>query len=205
MAASDAANDGGPPAFDPVECLERVRRDDQQAAVQLLEYLNPHVTMIVRANLPRRRSDEPDIIQQVFIRIFQRLHQYRGEVPLMHWVARVTHNHCLNVLRSQSSRPEWRVADLSVDEARLVEQVRDPARVVSPGDALVARDLLDRLMAELRPEERLVIELMEIQDRTVKEVAAQTGWSPMAVRTRAFRARQRLNKLYQALKRKDSL
>ncbi len=205
MGESNAEHEGPAPAFDPVECVARVRNDDQKAAVQLLEFLHPTVTMIVRANLPRRRSDEPDIIQQVLVRIFQRLHQYKGEVPLLHWVSRVTHNHCINVLRAQASRPEWRIADLSADESRLVEQARDTGHTPSPRDALVARDLLDRLLGQLRPEERLVIELLELQDRSVKEVAELTGWSQMAIRTRAFRARQRLNKLYQTLKRKEPL
>lgn len=205
MAEADPHSAGSTEIFDPVACLERVRNDDQGAAVQLINHLHPHVAMIVRANLPRRRSDEPDIIQQVFIRIFRKLHQYRGEVPLMHWVARVTHNHCLNVLRSQASRPEWRLADLSPGEARLVENMGGEAYTPSPSERLFARDLVERLLEQLSPPDRQVIQLMEIEDRTVKEVAALTGWSQMSVRTRAFRARQRLNKLYQALKRKDSL
>lgn len=205
MAETNPKNEGSSPNFDPVECLKRVRDDDQKAAVQLIEFLHPQVRMIVRANLPRRRSDEPDIIQQVLIRVFQKLPSYKGEVPLVHWVSRVAHNHCINVLRSQASRPEWRMADLSPEQARIVADSRDPSRQPSPADALVARDLLDLLFAQLKPAERLVIELIEVQGRTVKEVAGLTGWSQMSVRVRAYRARQHLNKLYQSLKKRDTL
>jgi RNA polymerase sigma factor (sigma-70 family) len=205
MPGPHAESEGAVPAFDPVECLERVLRDDQAAAVQLLEFLHPHVRMIVRANLPRRRSDEQDIIQQILVRVFQKLPTYKGEVPLVNWVARVSYNHCLNVLRAQSIRPEWRMADLSPEQARFLEESRDPQREPSPAEAIAARDLLDLLFAQLKPHERLVIELIEVQDRSVKEVAELTGWTQMAVRVRAFRARQRLNKLYQALKKKDPL
>lgn len=205
MAETTDKNEDPSPGFDPVECLERVRNDDQKAAVQLIEFLHPQVRMIVRANLPRRRSDEPDIIQQVLIRVFQKLPSYRGEVPLVNWVSRVAHNHCINVLRAQASRPEWRMADLSPEQARFIADSSEPNHQASPREALVARDLLDLLFAQLKPHERLVIELTEVQDRSVKEVAELTGWSQMSVRVRAYRARQRLNNLYQALKKKDTL
>jgi RNA polymerase sigma factor (sigma-70 family) len=204
MTETNDQNERSSEPFGPVACVERVRNDDQKAAVQLIEYLHPQVRMIVRANLPRRRSEEPDIIQQILIRVFQKLPTYAGKVPLQNWVARVACNHCINVLRAQSVRPEWRMADLSPEEARLVQEARDPHQGLSPSDAMAARDLLDRLFGQLKPQERLVIELIEVQDRSVQEVAELTGWSQMTVRVRAFRARQRLNKLYQELKRKES-
>ena len=58
--------------------------------------------------------------------------------------------------------------------------------------AEVARELLDRAMRELSAEEQLVLTLLEIEDRSVKETARLTGWSGVLVRVRAHRARKKL-------------
>src|SRR4051794_30801980 len=91
--------------------LARVRENDEAAARELVERLDPLVAQVVHANLPRR--DEPeDLMQEVFLKMFSRLGQFRGEVPLEHWVSRITLNTCLDHLRRQRARPELRMADL---------------------------------------------------------------------------------------------
>jgi RNA polymerase sigma-70 factor (ECF subfamily) len=69
-------------------CLERVRRGDEDAACLLIQHLYPLVIKLVRSHLPRRTSEE-DLMQTVFVRVFTKLDQFRGTVPLEHWVARV--------------------------------------------------------------------------------------------------------------------
>ena len=54
--------------------------------------------------------------------------------------------------------------------------------------------ILDQAMARLKPEDRLVITLFELEDRSVREVAELTGWSESRVKVRAFRARQALKR-----------
>ena len=54
--------------------------------------------------------------------------------------------------------------------------------------------ILDRAMSRLKPEDRLVITLFELEDRSVREVAELTGWSETRVKVRAFRARQALKR-----------
>jgi RNA polymerase sigma-70 factor (ECF subfamily) len=54
--------------------------------------------------------------------------------------------------------------------------------------------LVQRLLDALSPSARLVITLLEIEDRSVKEIAALTGWSVPLVKVRAFRARAEMRK-----------
>src|SRR5579862_6683215 len=106
--------------FDVDDCLARVRLRDQEAARSLVEYLYPLVSGIVRRKLPRGAAEE-DLMQEIFLKMFEKLDQYRGEVPLNHWVSRIAVNRCLNAIRSQRSRPEWRMADLSEDQQEALE------------------------------------------------------------------------------------
>ena len=57
-----------------------------------------------------------------------------------------------------------------------------------------ARQLIQRLLSRLSPSARLVITLLEIEERTVKEIADLTGWSVPLVKVRAFRARAEMRK-----------
>ncbi|MDI1319290.1 MAG: sigma-70 family RNA polymerase sigma factor, partial [bacterium] len=128
-------------AFDVAACLARVRQNDQAAARQLVEHLYPLVIRIVRSHLPRRVAEE-DLAQDIFLKMFTRLAQYQGNVPFPHWVSRIAVTTCIDQLRAQKRRPEFRWADLSENEAEVLDHVLTDERDVTPGDALAARELV---------------------------------------------------------------
>ena len=70
--------------LDVAACLERVRRGDDDAARELVTHLYPLVIKIVRAHLPRRVAEE-DLAQDIFLKMFTHLGQFRGVVPFEHW------------------------------------------------------------------------------------------------------------------------
>jgi RNA polymerase sigma-70 factor (ECF subfamily) len=80
------APDEGARNFD--ELLRRVQAGDELAACAVVEQLHGHVRKIVLAHLPRR-DDPEDLMQEVFLKVFSRLDQFRGKVPFENWVARV--------------------------------------------------------------------------------------------------------------------
>lgn len=190
-------NDG---EFDLASCLERVRRRDEDAARQLVEHLYPLVIKIVRSHHAPRLGEE-DMAQEIFAKVFLKLEQYRGDVPFEHWVSRVAVNTCLNALRALKARPELRWSDLGEDEAGALE-------ATLAGDSLPAeqsvsaRDLVEKLLGCLNAEDRLVISLMDLEERSVAEVSAVTGWGKSMVKVRCFRARRKLRKYLQRLNNK---
>ena len=188
--------------FDLPGCLERVRRRDQVASRQLVEYLYPLVIRIVRSHLPRRVAEE-DLAQDIFLKMFTRLAQYQGNVPFPHWVSRIAVTTCIDQLRAQKRRPEFRWADLSENEAEVLDHVLTDERDVAPGDALAARELVDKLLGQLKPDDRLVIQLLDLEQKTIAEISALTGWNQTLVKVRAFRARRKLQKLFQELQSKE--
>ena len=66
-------------------------------------------------------------------------------------------------------------------------------------DADAARQLVERVMEMLSPPARLIITLLEIEDRSVKEISQLTGWSVPLVKVRAFRARAEMRKCLQRI------
>jgi RNA polymerase sigma-70 factor (ECF subfamily) len=188
--------------FDLPGCLDRVRRRDQVASRQLVEHLYPLVIRIVRSHLPRRVAEE-DLAQDIFLKMFTRLAQYQGNVPFPHWVSRIAVTTCIDQLRAQKRRPEFRWADLSENEAEVLDHVLTDERDVTPGDALAARELVHKLLGQLKPDDRLVIQLLDLEQKTIAEISALTGWNQTLVKVRAFRARRKLQKLFQELQSKE--
>ncbi|HEY8993147.1 MAG TPA: sigma-70 family RNA polymerase sigma factor [Lacunisphaera sp.] len=188
--------------FDFAGCLERVRARDQAACRQLVEQLYPQVIRIVRSHLPRRVAEE-DLTQEVFLKMFTRLEQYQGAVPFPHWVSRIAVTTCIDQLRAQKRRPEFRWADLPESQAEVLDHVLSDDREAAPGAALAARELVDRLLAQLKPDDQLVLRLLDLEQKTLAEISALTGWNQTLIKVRAFRARRKLQKLFQELQHQE--
>jgi RNA polymerase sigma-70 factor (ECF subfamily) len=164
---------------------------DNEAARELVRRLYPLVAKMVRAHRPRRTSEE-DLSQMIFIKVFQKLSQFSGKVPLEHWVSRIAINTCLNRIAAEKSRPELRHADLSEEEQAVVESLASSSNELAPDKRLASRQLVKHLLDLLKPVERLIVDLLYLQERSVAEVQAMTGWSASRIKVRAFRAREKL-------------
>jgi RNA polymerase sigma-70 factor (ECF subfamily) len=186
------------PMLDVPACVERARAGDEDASRDLMRHLHPLVVKIVRSHLPRRTSEE-DLIQAVFVKVFTRIEQYRGAVPFEHWVSRVAVNTCLNQIAHEKIRPEMRMADLSEEEEIVVQNLASTAGSTPTEDNVASRELVEKLMANLNPEDRLVISLLHLEQKSVEEVRQVTGWSAALVKVRAFRARAKMKKHLSAL------
>jgi RNA polymerase sigma-70 factor (ECF subfamily) len=164
---------------------------DDEAARTLVQQLYPLVAKVVRAHRPRRTAEE-DLCQMIFIKVFQKLSQFSGKVPLEHWVSRIAVNTCLNQIASEKVRPELRHADLSEEERAVVENLASSSHELSPDRRFASRQLVEHLLAALKPVERLAIDLLYLQGRSVEEIRRITGWSTALIKVRAFRARQKM-------------
>ncbi len=188
--------------LDLAGCLERVRQRDQAAARELVEHLHPLVIRIVRAHLPRRVAEE-DLAQEIFLKMFTRLAQYQGAVPFPHWVSRIAVTTCIDHLRAQKRRPEFRWADLSETEAEVLDNVLTNENDVPANDAMAAHELVHKLLAQLKPDDQLVVRLLDLEQKSIAEISTITGWNQSLIKVRAFRARRKLQKLFHELQKKE--
>jgi RNA polymerase sigma-70 factor, ECF subfamily len=180
-------------SLDAAALVAAARQHDESAAREIVRRLYPLVLKLVRAHRPRRAAEE-DLCQMILIKVFQKLDQFSGNVPLEHWVSRIAINTCLNQIQAERVRPEIRRADLSEEEVAVVDNLAVSAEELRPDRSYAARDLVERLLARLKPAERLIIDLLYLQERSVAEIQAVTGWGPSLVKVRAFRARQKLQR-----------
>ena len=139
----------------------------------------------------------------IFIKVFHNLASFSGQVPLEHWVSRIAVNTCLNQIASEKARPEIRQADLTEEEAAVIQQLASTADELNPDNRFASRQLVEHLLDSLKPAERMVIDLLYLQGRSVDEVRQLTGWSGPLVKVRAFRARQKMKHQLDKLSREE--
>jgi RNA polymerase sigma-70 factor (ECF subfamily) len=192
------------PGFDMQTCLKQVRARDEEAARLLFHHLYPLVIKVVRSHLPRRVSEE-DLTQTVFMKIFANLDQYSAKAPLEHWVSRIAVNTCIKALRAEKVRPELRWADLGEEDTQILDWLAASDDDLRPDRSLASRELVEKLLGQLKPKDRLVINLLHLEGRTIEEVRAITGWSQSVIKVRAFRARGKLRKLFKSLMKEEKV
>lgn len=147
----------------------------------------------------RREDEVADIVQEVFLKAFERLPSFRFQAPFDHWLMRLAVRTCYDFLRAHQRKREFNFSDLSGEEEDWLERFRvDPESADDHANA--ARALVRRLMETLSPEFRLVIQLLEIEERSLREIHELTGWSIPLIKVRAFRARAAMRRALARLK-----
>lgn len=175
------------------DILRRVRAGEPAAERRMVERLWPRVAAIGMKWRPRN-SDVEDLAQEVFLKVFSRLWQFRGgSFPA--WVDRITRRVCYDALRRQRARPEWRFADLGepFPDSGLADETRDPT------SASEARRIVECLLDRLPPNQAWLIREVDLMDRSIGELSKSMGWSEVAGRLRLLRARRRLRREYESI------
>lgn len=175
------------------ELIAAVLKGDPASFEPLVGKYSPRVFATAR-RYARRDSEVEDIVQEVWLKAFQKLAGFRGEAPFEHWLMRLAVHTCYDFLRGHQRNRESTFSELTDPEQDWLDRfVTQPETASENADA--ARLLIGRIMEQLSPPARLIITLLEIEDRSVKEISQLTGWSVPLVKVRAFRARAEMRKL----------
>jgi RNA polymerase sigma-70 factor (ECF subfamily) len=168
-----------------------LRRGDPCAFAQLVRDHQDRVFELVFRMLGDR-EEALDLSQEIFVAVHDALPCFRGDSRLSTWIYKVAKNHCLNRLKYLDRRERHRAMEISqVPEAVLEASAPSPR----PDQGIAERerrDLVQRAIAELDEEHRLLVVLRDIEGLSYHEVAAVTEQPEGTVKSRLHRARSRL-------------
>lgn len=179
MSAKPSVQDPGP------ALLDACRRGDRRALEDVLQQHTPDLErLIVRMVGPR--ADVDDILQTALIAVVSAFPRYRGEASLRTWMTRIT----VNVVRDYLRQPRHRrvVLELVQDESDFEDRE-------GPDQQAMGRRQLERvydLLAAIAPKRRLAFVLHVFEGFSIDEVAALTGATRAATKSRIFWARRTL-------------
>jgi RNA polymerase sigma-70 factor (ECF subfamily) len=142
----------------------------------------------------RNHEDAEDVVQEAFQLAFVHLHDFNGDSRFSTWLSRIAINVALMKLRKKARKVE-----ISIDEHSESDDkpYRDTVTDLAPNpeqDCLVQERsrILREALAELRPNARRVLEMYELEGRSMKEIAEGMGISVAAVKARIFHARPKM-------------
>ena len=139
-----------------------------------------------------------DIAQDVFLRAFEALPNLRNPASFKSWISAIAVRTCLDFWRKHYREREVLISDISTNRLQwldgvLSENSDNDWRTWS--NRAEAREILDWALGKLSPGDRMVLELIHLEEYSVKEAASLLGWSVANVKIRSFRSRRKLRKL----------
>jgi RNA polymerase sigma-70 factor (ECF subfamily) len=193
---------GSSPESADSELVTRARAGDEAAFEQLFSRHKKRVALIASRFFKSGEQVE-EIVQESFMKAYFALESFSSqqETAFASWLARIAFNVCYDELRRTQRRPENRASDLSEeDTTSLRERMAALAAPAQEAEAaLIDRDLAAKLLSRLKPEDRLVLVMLDVEELSVAEAAELTGWSVSKVKVRAHRARSHLRRVLSKL------
>jgi len=179
-----------------VEIVHRITEGDVNAFEHLLKKYKSYVFKIVNRHIPYDQVEET--AQDVFVRAYQSLPNFKGKSSFKQWLAKITVRTCYDFWRKTYRNREFPMSSLSNEQKDWLENV-----VTEQSDRSYheeefqkeAGDLLKYALDRLSPEDRMVLELVYMEGRSGKEAAELLGWSVANVKIRTHRSRKKLHKM----------
>jgi RNA polymerase sigma-70 factor, ECF subfamily len=176
----------------------RVAASHAQQSPTFDELVAPHLQRTFRAayRITRNREDAQDAVQDALLQAFVHLKDFDGRSSFGTWLMRIAINSALMILRKKrNSRTSSLESTNGTEEAKAFSEFKDDApdaesRYLEDERATTLRDAI----TSLRPSLRRVVELGQLEERSIKEIAEMMGLSVAAAKARLFHARQALRK-----------
>lgn len=178
------------------EIIRRVLDGDVNFFEHLLNRHRSRVFGIVSRHVPPEEIEE--VAHEVFIRSFKSLAGYRHESNFKHWLSSIAVRTCHDFWRSRYRSREVAISGLSQPHQKWLENVVAEESSASFSDEInrkEAGEILRWALHQLPEKDKTVLELIYFQEHSIKEAAKLLGWSQAAVKVRAFRSRQKLQKI----------
>ena len=176
---------------DDAELLQRIRDGATDDFAELVRRHQSRVFAILY-RYERDAQRVEDLAQETFVKAWRALGQFDARAPFEHWISRIAVRTALDHLRREKKhKQEIGLPELGEDA---LDWLRSSDEKRTELDDRSAAEVLNLGMQALSPSDRMVITMLEIEGRSIKEIAAAMGISGLAVRVRGVRARARLKR-----------
>jgi RNA polymerase sigma-70 factor, ECF subfamily len=183
-----------------MEIIQRVLDGQVNSFETLINRYRGLVLTIAARHVPH--SEVEEIAQNIFIRAYQSLPIFQGKGEFKQWLSSIAIKTCYDYWRKAYRSNEIPMSSLSEKHIKWLEQVtteQSMSEAFDRGRQKEAAEVLDWALGKLSAEDRMVIELLYMEECSGKEAAELLGWSVPNVKVRSFRAKKRLHKILKNL------
>lgn len=185
--------------FDYIDCIEKVKQHDDSASESLYRFTFPIAQKQV-AFFVHNRQDQEDLLQTIFIKIFEQLHTLKEPGKYPGWAKMIARNTCMDYgrhLKLENNLIQWKTT-VSDDEEEGMDQLAVPtySREFNPEahiDAETTKELIDQILDGLSDKQRMVI-LLWMKQYKESEIAEKLDMPIGSVRTNCRRGKAVIEK-----------
>ncbi|GAB4333179.1 MAG: RNA polymerase sigma factor RpoE [Calditrichia bacterium] len=174
--------------------VERILSGEEAAFAELVQKYQNLVYHIILRLVPNPH-DQEDLFQEIFLKIYRGLANFRGESKLSTWIGRITFNTCMKFMKRS-----FREADFNLNEDLTGEIAESNWEKVGEAERSLQ---LHRAVSELPKTYRLLIELFHFQELSYKEISEITDMPEGTVKNYLFRARKALRQILESEKYRE--
>ncbi len=180
------------PMSDDMDLVAAVQRNERGAFERLVK-AHQGLAWHVVYRLVQHPEDARELCQETFLRVHQRLQQYRGDSPLSGWIAQIAYH--IGVRHLQRKRiPLESELDEEGEEGRFA-RVADGSDMEGEHAERQIMGLLNRGMERLPPMQRMLLTLYHLEEMSIADISAMTCQPEGTIKNSLFRARHRLRQL----------
>jgi RNA polymerase sigma-70 factor (ECF subfamily) len=161
--------------------LLHAARTGDRAALEALVARNKRPLYALCYGMLGHHDDAEDAVQETFLLALRALPDFRGESSLRTWLHRIALNLCLRVKARRPATESWNE-----------ECPATATNAVSPEQIAMRHLHLREALAMLRPRQRAVLLLKELEGWSMAEIGAALGWNEKKVENELYRARRAL-------------
>jgi RNA polymerase sigma-70 factor (ECF subfamily) len=193
-----------------IALVERARGGDVSAYDELVRKYDRQVFRIAQ-HITQNREDAEDVMQDAFLKAYEKLDQFQGNSKFYTWLVRIAVNESLMRLRKRRTGRMVSIdEDIDTDEGTvprdLADWAPDPEQNYTQAEL---RRILEKTIKGLPPGFKVVFELRDVQGLSTEDTAEALGLSVPAVKSRLLRARlqlrERLSRYFHRKKRSSQL
>ena len=171
--------------------IDQAKEGDMNAFRQLVE--NHKVRLYNLAyDLTGNRHDAEDLSQDVFIKVFNSLHKYRGESKFSSWLYRITVNTWINMRKSKHYKAQKMTEELQ--EEHLLMNTNSNANPEKDTESNLIQNSIQSALSGLSPREKSIFVLRHYNDLKIADISKSLGISVGSVKTLLFRAIKKMQK-----------
>ena len=169
-----------------IELFNRGGSSASNAFTEIVEHYGPILYSQIRA-IARNHELTNDILQNVFIKVFQNLSKFKGDSALYTWMYRIARNETLNYLEKEKRR-----AGIDLDEPIL--EIMAEHHVLDGTTPETITNILQAAIDTLPEKQAIVFEMKYFQELKYSEISEKTGTSEGALKANFHHAKQKIEK-----------
>jgi len=169
--------------------VERIKEGDREAFMEITRIYQKKVYLLAYSYL-RNNEDALDVVQETFLRLYQKVDMFRAEKKFQTWLLQIAKNLCIDYYRKNYSRAKDYHWDSDVEKVNMTDESDKNAHTYSDLQRVFARCL-----ERLTDKQRLIFVMKHYNNLEYKEIAQILRISVGTVKSLHFKALQNLRAL----------